>query len=997
VIQFLKKLFKSQNERELERLWIIVKEVNNYSEQMSECSDRDLRALTDRFKKRLDEARRSILSDGDEIEDQDEREAVLWEAERKVIEEILPEAFAVAREVADRRLGLWKIIDLTDEEIAALEDKELASQTADLKRQFKMSDSDKEIFLEADFYRRVRSLDRKTLRYRSFDVQVIGGLVLHEGNIAEMKTGEGKTLAATMPVYLNSLAGRGVHLVTVNDYLAKRDAGWMGPIYHFLGMRVAAIAHESAFLYDPNYYDAKPLDEKIRHLKPITRREAYEADIIYGTNNEFGFDYLRDNMAFSKEQLVQRDLHYAIVDEVDSILIDEARTPLIISGPADKPTNLYYKFAGLVRKLRKESDYEVDEKARTVTLTEGGISRVEKMLGIENLYDARNTEISHHLLQALKALNLFKRDYQYVVKDGQVIIVDDFTGRLMLGRRYSQGLHQAIEAKEGVKIEQENQTLATITLQNYFRMYRKLAGMTGTAATEAKEFTHIYGLGVVVVPTNEPMVRIDCSDVIYRTEPEKYNAVADEISYYHERKQPVLVGTVSIEKSELLGKMLRSRGVKCNVLNAKYHEKEAQIISEAGQDGAVTIATNMAGRGTDIILGSNVIKCFSPDGKRRLCCLGCREDCPSCSKNEKMNECRQDVPCGLHIIGTERHESRRIDNQLRGRSGRQGDPGSSRFFLSLEDDLMRLFGSDRISGLMERMGMEEGVPIEHTMVTRAIEHAQKRVEERNFSIRKHVLEYDDVMNHQREVIYNQRRKVLFDKDLRDSIVAMIEEVLEDNLELYMNQEIGYDQWDFDRLAARLNHFFMLHLEAEEIASKERDAIREMVLQQALEVYDRKTREFGPERMRDIEKYIVLGVVDHRWKEHLMGMDNLEEGIGLRAYGQRDPLIEFKIEGFQLFEAMIDYIKEEIIERMFRVQTPVERKREEKVLKNLVFGRGKTPSQAPEQPKLGPSRGGQGTMKKVKKVSKNAPCPCGSGKKFKKCCGSGVTSGEQQMG
>ncbi len=984
MFSLLKKLFKSRNERELQRLWVIVEKVNRHSERIAGLSDQELCGLTDQFRSRLEEARQRTLADGGEIDDPDLRDSVLLEVERGVLDEILPEAFSVAREVADRRLGLWKIINLSQEEIHSLEDRELAPRVAELNRLFKQADSDKEIYLDADFYRRIKDLNRQELRYRPFDVQVLGGIVLHEGNIAEMKTGEGKTVAATMPVYLNSLSSRGVHVVTVNDYLSRRDAGWMGPVYHFIGISVAAIAHESAFIYDPNYYDFKVLDDKIRHLRPVSRREAYLADITYGTNNEFGFDYLRDNMAFTKEQLSQRDLHYSIVDEVDSILIDEARTPLIISGPADKPTNLYYKFSVLVGKLSKGTDFEVDEKARTVTLTEEGISRVEKILAIDNLYDPRNTEISHHLLQALKAQNLFKRDYQYVVKDGQVIIVDDFTGRLMLGRRYSQGLHQAIEAKEGVKIEQENQTLATITLQNYFRMYQKLAGMTGTAATEAKEFKHIYGLDVVVVPTDAPMIRMDCSDVIYRTEKEKFEAVALEISYYYERQQPVLVGTVSIDKSEILGKILRSKGVPCNVLNAKYHEKEASIITEAGQPGTVTIATNMAGRGTDIVLGSGVVRCTLPGSGERLCCVGCRDDCKVCSKGKKIEECFQDIPCGLHIIGTERHESRRIDNQLRGRSGRQGDPGSTRFFLSLEDDLMRLFGSDRISGLMERLGMEEGVPIEHRMVTRALEHAQKRVEERNFSIRKHVLEYDDVMNHQRAVIYNQRRKVLFDKDLKESVISMIEEVLDDNLDTYMSEEQDYDQWDFERLTARLNHFFLLSLQPDSIKHMERLDLRELVLKQALDTYERKTREFGDSRMREVEKFIVLGVVDHRWKEHLMGMDNLEEGIGLRAYGQKDPLIEYKIEGFQLFETMIDYIKEEIIERLFRVQTPVEREREErKVPSGLIFGRGK------ELPAISPAgRQHQGTKpgKKTKKISQNAPCPCGSGKKFKKCCG-----------
>ncbi|WP_422447595.1 preprotein translocase subunit SecA [Thermoanaerobacterium sp. DL9XJH110] len=800
--------------------------------------------------------------------------------------------------------------------ITELSDEELRKKTDEFRERLSKGETLDDLLPEA--FAVVREAARRTLGMRPFDVQVLGGIVLHQGRIAEMKTGEGKTLVATMPAYLNALTGRGVHVVTVNDYLARRDSEWMGKIYKFLGLEVGLIVHG---------------------LDYEERKRAYSADITYGTNNEFGFDYLRDNMVLYKEHMVQRELNYAIVDEVDSILIDEARTPLIISGQAEESTDIYYKFARFVPRLKEGEDYTVDEKAHSVMPTEKGIKKAESFLGVENLYDEENMELLHHFQQALKAHALMKIDRDYVVKDGQVIIVDEFTGRLMFGRRYSDGLHQAIEAKEGVKVEHESKTLATITFQNYFRMYRKLAGMTGTAATEEEEFRKIYGLDVVVIPTNKPMIRVDYPDVVFKTEKGKFQAVVREIEECYRRGQPVLVGTVSIEKSELLSAMLKKKGIPHEVLNAKYHEKEAEIVARAGQKGAVTIATNMAGRGTDIVLGEGVAE------------LG-----------------------GLHIIGTERHEARRIDNQLRGRAGRQGDPGSSRFYISLEDDLMRLFGSDNIKGIMDKLGLEEDQPIEHPLITRAIENAQKKVEARNFDIRKHVLEYDDVMNTQREVIYSQRRKVLEEENLKDSIKDMIVQVVDRLLDIYAGKEIHPEEWDLKGLSEYLADIFQIKGEIlpGDVEKMSREDVRQSIIEKALSAYERKEAELGAETMRELERFIMLKVVDQKWMDHIDAMDQLREGIGLRAYGQRDPLVEYKIEGYEMFQEMIKNIQEDTLRYLFRMQVKTAPQRQQKTY-NVTYSHGG--SDEKPQP-----------VRKEKKIGRNDPCPCGSGKKYKKCCG-----------
>ena len=759
-----------------------------------------------------------------------------------------------------------------------------------------------------------------------------------------MKTGEGKTLMATLPVYLNALEGKGVHVVTVNDYLATRDSEWMGTVYKFLGLSVGMIYHDI------------PEEE---------RKAAYSCDVLYGTNNEFGFDYLRDNMKFSKEQMVQRDLNFGIIDEVDNILIDEARTPLIISGPAEESTDKYYKVNKLVPSLKKEEHYTIDEKARTASLTEEGIAKMEKDLNIENLYDPANIETLHCLNQAVKAHGIFKNEVDYVVRDGEVIIIDEFTGRMMNGRRYSDGLHQALEAKEGVNIENENQTLASITFQNYFRMYKKLAGMTGTADTEAEEFMSIYKLEVVVVPTNRPMIREDHPDVIYRTEKEKFDAVIEEIRELNEISRPVLVGTISIEKSELLSKKLKKYGIKHNVLNAKHHEKEAEIISQAGQPNAVTIATNMAGRGTDIVLGEGI-----PE-------LG-----------------------GLHILGTERHESRRIDNQLRGRSGRQGDKGSSRFFLCLEDDLLRIFGSDKISPLMARLGMENGQPIEHSMVSKAVANAQRKVEAHNFDIRKHVLEYDDVMNRQREVLYALRREIIHAENPKEILLDMADELVDDIVSEVAHEKVYPEEWDIESLNDFLERQFGVHIEKVnekelEIEGKyklelehcNREKLYESVAQVVCDAYQLKEDgivkelEIDPAAMRHQEKIIMLQVLDTLWKDHLLGMDHLKEGIGLRGYAQKNPLTEYKKEGFSLFSNLMAKIKEEITEYLFKVQIRRESEFEnEDVIakpKQMVEHRGDV--EGSDKPET--------VRREEEKVGRNEPCPCGSGKKYKKCHGS----------
>ncbi|NTW04869.1 MAG: preprotein translocase subunit SecA [Peptococcaceae bacterium] len=828
-----------------------------------------------------------------------------------------------ARQVKKMTRVVERINDL-EAEISSLSDEALQAKTAYFRDKLANGTSLDDILPEA--FAVVRETSKRVLGMRHFDVQLIGGITLHHGLIAEMKTGEGKTLVATLPAYLNALTGQGVHVITVNDYLARRDSEWMGQIYKFLGLSVGLIVHG---------------------LDWEEKRTAYLSDIVYGTNNEFGFDYLRDNMAVHPDQLVQRKLNYAIVDEVDSILIDEARTPLIISGQADKATDLYYTFAKLVPKMQSDLDFLVDEKAHSVTVTEEGSGKVEKMLGISNLFDDSNIELNHHLIQALKAYSLMKRDRDYVVKDGQVIIVDEFTGRLMFGRRYSDGLHQSIEAKEGVKIEKESQTLATITFQNYFRMYKKLAGMTGTAATEEDEFRNIYNLDVIVIPTHMPMVRKDLPDVVFKTEMAKFRAAIQEIVLRHKEGQPVLVGTISIEKSEVISEMLKIQGVSHKVLNAKHHDKEAEIIAQAGQYGAVTIATNMAGRGTDILLGGNPVT------------------------DENRNKVVEQG--GLHIIGTERHESRRIDNQLRGRSGRQGDPGSTQFFSSLEDDLMRLFGSDNISGLMDKLGIDEDMPIEHGLITKSIETAQKRVENRNFEIRKHVLQYDDVMNQQRELIYSQRNQILTGEDLKDTISSMIQEVIAQGVATYCPNGVHQEEWDLDSLLSYGEQVF-LHgrkVSREDIEDLEREEINEHLLQEALEAYDAREAELGLEVMREIERMVTLKIVDEKWMDHLDAMDQLREGIGLRAYGQKDPLVEYKFEGYEMFQNMISSIQEDVVKHIFRVSIVTEDNQPRQ--KNLVENRYQ-------------EEGSKQPVRKDDKVGRNDICTCGSGKKYKKCCG-----------
>ncbi|MEW6034048.1 MAG: preprotein translocase subunit SecA [Chloroflexota bacterium] len=794
----------------------------------------------------------------------------------------------------------------------------------------------------------VREAARRTIGQRHFDVQLMGGIVLHEGKIAEMKTGEGKTLVATLPLYLNSLGGKGCHLVTVNDYLAKRDAQWMGPIYHALGVTVATIQHEASFLYDPDYDSGIPAWQ---HLRPVTRQQAYAAGITYGTNHEFGFDYLRDNMVLDLSQCVQRPLHYAIVDEVDNILIDEARTPLIISGAAEESTDRYLTFSRLVRNLAADADYKVDEKTRAVTLTDEGISKMERLVKAEGLlkspsiYDPANYGLTSYLENALKAQVVFRRDRDYVVKDGQVVIVDEFTGRLMFGRRYSDGLHQAIEAKEHVKVQRENMTLATITLQNYFRMYEKLAGMTGTAATEAEEFHKIYKLDVVVIPTNKPMVREDRTDQVYKTEQGKFKAVAKEVEGLHKEGRPVLVGTVSIEKSELLSDMLKRRGIPHEVLNAKYHEKEAAIIAQAGSEKAVTVATNMAGRGVDIILGGN------PEGR---------------DGNEWRGEHDRVVSLGgLHIIGTERHEARRIDNQLRGRAGRQGDPGGSRFYVSLEDDVVRRFGGDRVKGVMEWVGLDEDTPIEHSMVAKAIENAQVRVEGYHFDMRKHLVQYDDVVNKHREVIYGERKKILSGADLKANILQVLREEMLSLAQTYLPDDRGMDR-DLEGLLRDVVAIMPLPpgVKADSLADKPRKDIEGMLLEHAERLYQEREAQLGAADMRILERLVMLRVIDGLWIEHLTAMEQMRQGIGLRAVGNVDPLVVYKKEGHAQFESLMASIRHDVAHTIFHVTITRERAKP-------------TPMAQQSRQKEAVTAG---------KVGRNDPCPCGSGKKYKKCCG-----------
>jgi preprotein translocase subunit SecA len=923
MIEFLlRQVFGSKHDRDIKRLRPLVQQINALESGLETLPDGDLRRSSDELRKRIEE--------GAELD------------------EVLPEVFALVREAGRRTLGM-----------------------------------------------------------RHFDVQHMGGMVLHQGKIAEMATGEGKTLVATLPAVLNGLTGRGVHIVTVNDYLARRDAQWMGPIYHLLGLSIGVIQHEASFLYDPAYLSS---DARFQNLRPCTRREAYQADITYGTNNEFGFDYLRDNMRFTREEQVQRELHYAIVDEVDSILIDEARTPLIISGPAEESTDQYFKIDRIIPRLTRAAtitegklheieevragDYIVDEKSKTVSLTETGIAHCEQLLSIQNLYDPTHIDTLHHIHQGLRAHALYKRDVDYMVKDGQVIIVDEFTGRLMPGRRWSDGLHQAVEAKEGVRIERENQTLATVTFQNLFRMYEKLAGMTGTADTEAAEFAKIYKLDVVVVPTNRTLIRTNHADVVYKTEREKFDAVVAEIKDLHEKGRPVLIGTVSIEKSERLSKLLKRHGIPHQVLNAKYHEKEAEIVAQAGRVGGVTIATNMAGRGTDILLGGNSDFLAKELLRKRgidplTAAEGDRQRATEEARSTTTAEHQQVVELGgLHILGTERHESRRIDNQLRGRSGRQGDPGSSRFYLSLEDDLLRIFGSERIQKIMDRLGMEEGEPIEHRLVTRAIATAQKRVENHHFEIRKHLLEYDDVMNKQREVVYGMRREILDGESQEENVREWMEELLDGTVDTYAAADTHPEDWDLAGLAEAMNRQFDVKLPAE-VQSRElgsRDAVREALWEAVQARYAAREREVGPEVLRHLERWVMLQIIDTQWKDHLLSMDHLKEGIGLRGYGQRDPLTEYKREAFDLFEDMVSRVRTTVVEWLYKLQvtreaaaqeprpaaprppTPARRERPA----DIVLSHGQ-PERRPEAARGGP------------KVGRNEACPCGSGKKYKKCC------------
>ncbi len=826
---------------------------------------------------------------------------------------------------------LISTINSLENDVSSLSDSSLSAKTTEFKQRYGNGESCEELMPET--FAVVRETAKRTLGMRHFDVQIMGGIVLFEGKITEMKTGEGKTLVATLPVYLNSIAGGSTHLVTVNDYLAKRDSEWMGEIYKFLGLEVGLIQH------------GMPASEK---------KHQYRSDVVYGTNNEFGFDYLRDNMVMSKDNMVQNGHPYVIVDEVDSILIDEARTPLIISGIAYGTTEIYRKFARIVPQLKKDEDFEIDEKARTAAITENGVEKVEGILNIENLYDPSNFLYIHSLNQSLKACYLFKKDVDYMIKNEEVVIVDEFTGRLMPGRRYSEGLHQAIEAKEGVKVKDENQTLATITIQNYFRMYEKMAGMTGTALTEAAEFRHIYNLETVVIPTNKPMIREDLPDLIYKTEEVKFNRVVEDIISRHKRGQPVLVGTISIEKSERLSGMLKRRGIPHQVLNARYHEKEAEIIATAGQKGTVTIATNMAGRGTDIVLGEGVVD------------LG-----------------------GLHVLGTERHESRRIDNQLRGRSGRQGDIGSSQFYLSTEDDLLRLFGSERIYKIMDTFNFPDDLPIQHSMISRAIENSQRQVEGRNFEIRKHVLEYDDVINKQREVIYARRRDILGKDDLKQMAIDMIKDVTTKSVGMHISPSDYPENWDLENLSNYITPLFTAGMVNEVIDRKKivegkwsPERLKEELLNKVYGIYEKREDEYSSPVIRKLEKIVMLNVIDNMWRGHLLEMDYLKEGIGLRAIGQRDPLVEYKREAFQLFKELMEEIKFDTVKLLFNARIVKKEDQEEpEAKKGLKIG-NVTAS--------GPAKSGAGVLKTElvtkKKIGRNDLCPCGSGKKYKHCCG-----------
>jgi len=908
------------------------------------------------------------------------------------------------KRVVDKLAPIVLEINSLEPELKKLSADELKAESSKLKSELKSGKTLDDILPKA--FALVREASRRTTKMRHFDVQLLGGIVLHQGKISEMKTGEGKTLVATLPLYLNALEGKGAHLITVNDYLARRDTVWMGQIYDALGLTVGCIQHEQAFVYDANYRktadvaDSEELDEerdemgnfKVFHeyLRPVTRKKAYQADITYGTNNEYGFDYLKDNMVAELSEKVQRDLNYAIVDEVDSILIDEARTPLIISAPAEEAVSMYNQFASLIPKLKENEDYNIDEKMRAATLTDKGIAKLEKMLGLQNIYEEKGIEIVHHIEQALKAHTLFKRDKDYVVKNNEVIIVDEFTGRLMPGRRFSEGLHQALEAKENVAIQRESRTLATITFQNYFRIYKKLAGMTGTAATSAEEFEKVYKLDVVIIPTNKPLIREDLNDLVYKSELGKFSAVVQDVKKRNKLGQPVLIGTISIEKNERLGEMLEAEGIKCNVLNAKNHEKEGEIIAQAGRLGGVTVATNMAGRGVDIILG------------------GVPLDKEEAEKIKQLG--------GLHVIGTERHEARRIDNQLRGRAGRQGDPGSSRFFVSMEDDLMRIFGSDRMKGMMETLRLPEDQPIEHGLISRSIEAAQSKVEGNNYDIRKHVLEYDDVMNKHREVIYKKRNNILMawelekkqenketkkqtDSELRNTnskqltTKQIILQYIEDEIEQIVTNHTGtedVENWNCKEIYESVNTIFSVSndvkIELETLAKKAgnekngaeaRTIIIDYLFDLAEKAYNTKEKENGEEGMRQIERAVLLRTIDSLWMDHLDAMEYMREGIGLRGFGQRDPLVEYKKEAFGMFGALLAEIQNRVVYTIYKVGivtqqvSPMQKAKQQ--MQTSGAEKGEDSKTLPEH---------------AETIGRNDPCPCGSGKKYKKCCGKG---------
>ncbi len=945
----LKKIVGSQNEREVKKFGTLAEQINALEETLVKVPTPELRAKTGQFRELV----RSRLGSNGNLADEK------YFAEMgQVLEEILPEAFAAVREAS-----------------------------------------------------------RRTIAMRHFDVQMIGGMVLHKGSIAEMRTGEGKTLVAVLPLYLNALTGLGSHLITVNDYLAARDAAWMSPVFMVLDMKVGVVNHDASYVLAwedpkraeesieknltawPNEYIASDiLPEKNLEimnsfktcLEPSSRQDSYGADITYGTNNEFGFDYLRDNMKFSLKDYVQRGHSFAIVDEVDSILIDEARTPLIISGPSEGSTDLYYDVDRVVRTLSKESDFTVDEKSRQVDLSEEGVSKVEKALDVPNLYDPVSLKILHHVNQSLKANTLFSRDVDYMMQDGKVVIVDEFTGRLMPGRRWSDGLHQAVEAKEGVEIESENQTMATITIQNYFRMYRKLAGMTGTADTEAFEFNHIYNLDVTVIPTHKLLIRKDYNDVVYKTEREKFNAACAEIKEMNSAGRPVLVGTSSIEQSEKLSDYLEKTGLKHNILNAKQHGKEAEVVAQAGRIGAITIATNMAGRGTDILLGGNpeflardVLRNnfrIQPDEAEpkqyEEALFEAKSICDS--EKEKVKELG-----GLHILSVERHEARRIDNQFRGRAGRQGDGGSSRFYVSLEDDLMRIFASERITGVMDKLGWEEGEPIEHSMISKSIENAQKKVEGRNFDIRKHLLKYDDVLNTQRDVVYKQRREILEGgENLREMLFSSTEDVAGEVVGSYLAERDDRSESDFSELSEALGRIFGTQVDITVSGKADSDAITDEVVDKLIVAYQEKEEQIGSENLTQIERYVMLQHIDYLWKDHLLNMDHLREGVGLRGYAQQDPLREYTKEGFAMFTLMMDKFKMDVCANLFRIQPAseeqiqeLERERELEE-KKMVLGRGEGSEEKAKTP----------VRRTQKKVGRNDRCPCGSGKKYKKCCG-----------